>query len=187
MFIKLMRKEGLPIWIKAESIVTVEPTRTGGSLVVPLGDGLDYEVCENPETVLALIAGEPLPKIEPPTTQEEAPKKTKRVATRKAKAKAETESEVAVTPTEEKPKKKRATRKAKEEPAPIFFPVDQLDRIRKMAPGSVKKLSNTLVTQFKIEDPDAIVKHLEDSGVIAVVEHGHVNWLPPSADNVLKL
>ncbi len=191
MFIKLMRKAGEAIWIKAESIITVEPARTGGTIVVPMGDGLDYEVVEEPETVLALIAGEPPPK----------PKKATRKAT-KTKAKAADAAAIdAAAPAEEKPKKKRTTKKkataeeeeasskaetpAEMEPTPVFFTADQLARVRKMAPGSVKKLANTLATQFGVSDTNAVVRHLEETGVIAVVEHGHVNWLPPSLNNVL--
>ncbi len=170
MFVKLMRKEGQPIWIKAESVVTVEGSLTGGSIVVPMGDGLDYEVIEEPEVVLALLAGE-----KPP-----APKKAKRATTKKAKEKEEAE--------ESKPKKttrKRTTKKKEPEVPPVFFPVEQLERVRKMAPGSVRKLANTLNKQFNVSDPDALIKHLEATGVIAVVEHGHVNWLPPSPNNIL--
>ncbi len=186
MFIKLMRKAGEPIWIKAESIITVEPARTGGTVVVPMGDGLDYEVVEEPETVLALIAGEPPPK----------PKKATR-ATKKTKAKEEETAAPEDAPAEPK-KAKRTVRKTKAEPevapadaapteaepveetepvAPVFFPAEHLVRVRKMAPGSVRKLTNTLVKQFNVEDPDTIVKHLEATGVITVVEHGRVNWL----------
>ncbi len=192
MFVKFMRKEGAPIWIKAESVVTVEPARTGGSLVVPMGDGLDYEVVEEPEVVLALLAGETPP----------APKKTKRVATKKTKVAEEPVAEAPAATTEEpsveaKPKKatKRATTKKKTaakadakapaqepvaapEPPPVFFPAEQLERIRKMAPGSVRKLANTLNKQFNVSDPESVIKHLEQTGVIAVVEHGHVNWQP---------
>ncbi len=203
MFIKLTRKDGSPIWINATSVVTVEPARESGAIVVPAGDDLDYEVVESPETVVALLTGEPPP---------EPPKKAKR-ATRKTKAKAdgetETAAETAAGSAGEKPKKtaKRATRAKKAAPdeseppaepaspaepeeapaaSPVFFPAEHLERVRKMAPGSVRKLANTLATQFKIEDPDSVVRHLEETGVISVVEHGHVNWLPPSADNVLK-
>ncbi len=188
MFVKFIRKDGTPIWIKAASIVTVEPAHTGGSILVPMGDGLDYEVVETPEMALAMIAGEPLPKS---ASSVEA-KKTKR-STRKTKASTEAvQEEPASAEKDEKAKKATRTRKkvvteepesepeSEPEPVPIFFAADQIDRLRKMAPGSVKKLANTLVKQFKVEDPDVVVKHLEVTGVIAVVEHGHVKWLSSS-------
>lgn len=65
MFIRLTRVDGQPIWINASFVVTVEPTRSGGSIVVPIGDGLDYDVKEPPETVLALLDEAPPAKVVP--------------------------------------------------------------------------------------------------------------------------
>ena len=65
MFIRLTRTDGLPIWLNASFIVTVEPARSGGSIVVPIGDGLDYDVKEAPETVLALLNEAPSAKVVP--------------------------------------------------------------------------------------------------------------------------
>lgn len=65
MFIRLTRTDGLPIWLNASFIVTVEPARSGGSIVVPIGDGLDYDVKEAPETVLALLDNAPPAKVVP--------------------------------------------------------------------------------------------------------------------------
>ena len=65
MFIRLTRSDGLPIWINASFVVTVEPTKTGGSIVVPIGDGLDYDVREAPESVLALLNEAPPARVVP--------------------------------------------------------------------------------------------------------------------------
>ena len=65
MFIRLTRTDGLPIWLNASFIVTVEPTRSGGSVVVPIGDGLDYDVKESPESVLALLNEAPPARVVP--------------------------------------------------------------------------------------------------------------------------
>lgn len=65
MFIRLTRTDGLPIWINASFVVTVEPTRSGGSVVVPIGDGLDYDVREAPESVLALLDEAPPARVVP--------------------------------------------------------------------------------------------------------------------------
>ena len=65
MFLQLTRIDGLPIWINASFVVTVEPSRNGGSIVVPIGDGLDYDVREAPETVLALLKEAPPAKVVP--------------------------------------------------------------------------------------------------------------------------
>ena len=65
MFIQLTRTDGVPVWLNACFIVTVEPGRGSGSIVVPIGDGLDYEVRESPETVLSMLEGAPPAKIVP--------------------------------------------------------------------------------------------------------------------------
>ena len=69
MFIKLIRTDGRPIWINPEFIVTVENRKDGGAIVVPAGDGLDYDVKESSEMVMRLCGGDPpaeAPAPEPP-------------------------------------------------------------------------------------------------------------------------
>ena len=66
MFIKLTRFDNTPVWLNASFVVTVEPRKGGvGSVVVPIGDGLDYDVREQPEAVLALLDGAPVPEVVP--------------------------------------------------------------------------------------------------------------------------
>ena len=66
MFIKLTRFDNRPVWLNASFIVTVEPRRDGnGAVVVPIGDGLDYDVRETPAEVLKMLEGAPEPKIVP--------------------------------------------------------------------------------------------------------------------------
>lgn len=66
MFIKLTRFDNRPVWLNASFIVTVEPRRDGnGAVVVPIGDGLDYDVRETPAEVLKLLEGAPEPKVVP--------------------------------------------------------------------------------------------------------------------------
>ena len=66
MFIKLTKLDGRPVWLNASFIVTVEPRRDGnGAVVVPIGDGLDYDVKETPETVLRMLEGAPVPTVVP--------------------------------------------------------------------------------------------------------------------------
>ena len=64
MFIKLTRLNGAPIWINGAYVVTVEKGRQVGSVVVPIGDGLDYDVKETPEQILAMIDGK-VPAVVP--------------------------------------------------------------------------------------------------------------------------
>ena len=66
MFIKLTRFDNRPVWLNASFIVTVEPRRDGnGAVVVPIGDGLDYDVRETPTEVLKMLEGAPEAKVVP--------------------------------------------------------------------------------------------------------------------------
>lgn len=66
MYIKLTRFDNRPVWLNAAFVVTVEPRRDGkGAVVVPIGDGLDYDVRETPEEVLRMLEGCPVPKVVP--------------------------------------------------------------------------------------------------------------------------
>ena len=65
MFIKLTRLDNSPIWLNAAFIVTVEPRKGGGTIVVPIGDGLDYEVRETAEAVLGMLGDAPMPTVVP--------------------------------------------------------------------------------------------------------------------------
>ena len=240
MFIKLTKLDGTPIWINAVYVVTVEPRKGGGSVVVPVGDGLDYDVRESPEKVLAILGDVPAPPVIPipssdaltktPADVSPEPESNRQlVAEARQEASAQRpepkpaaggiESPVgmagtlvapeagaateAVTGTElangsaaaevadghepeaaeEKPRKRarktttakkpRAPRKAKKPALPI--PEAQVERLRKMAPGSVKKLQNTLQTQFKVEDAEGAVAALEANGVVKL-DRDHVIW-----------
>jgi len=55
MFVKFTKRDGSPVWINADYVVTVEPLRSGGALVVPIGDGLDYEVREDASAAVSLV------------------------------------------------------------------------------------------------------------------------------------
>ena len=52
---------------------------------------------------------------------------------------------------------------------------EELSRLRKLAPKTIAKLRNTLVTQFKSESPDDEVKVLESAGVISI-DQNRVTW-----------
>ena len=66
MYIKLTRFDNRPVWLNAAFVVTVEPRRDGnGAVVVPIGDGLDYDVRESPEEVLRMLEGCPAPRVVP--------------------------------------------------------------------------------------------------------------------------
>ena len=202
MFIKLTKLDGTPIWINAVYVVTVEPRKGGGSVVVPVGDGLDYDVLESPEKVLAILGDMPAPPMVPipssdaltktPADISPEPESNRQLVAEALVAPETGAATEAVTGTEpadgsaaaeEKPRKRvrkttaakkpRAPRKAKKPALPI--PEAQVERLRKMAPGSVKKLRNTLQTQFKVEDAEGAVAALEENGVLKL-DRDHVIW-----------
>lgn len=211
MYVKLTRLDNTPIWINASFIVTVEPRKAGGSVVVPIGDGLDYDVKESVENVLALLGDAPaaavvpvppppglaptradaLPSSEPrpdaaAPSEDPAPMPVKKATRTRAKAKAsvaETAETAAAakatetsgaTATDAAPAKKpRATRKAKK--PPLELSEDEIARLRKLAPGSVRKLQNTLASQFKTVDPDTTLAALEAHEVLAI-DRDHIVW-----------
>ena len=222
MYIKLTRLDGSPIWLNASFIVTIEPGRNGGSVVVPIGDGLDYDVREAPEAVLAALADAPVATVVPVPAPKgltsspddvspgggivdvgakgrEAPAagEPKAVAPAAAEADAaakpaarKSRAKVAGAETPEKGKfaakpRKRGGRKLK-----LDLDDDQLARLRKMAPGSVRKLLNTIVSQFKVADAEHTVKALVDHEIVSVDEQDHVSWLmalpAPSAPKAEK-
>ena len=70
MYIKLTKLDNAPIWLNAAFIVTIERGRNGGAVVVPVGDGLDYDVRESPEAVLAMLDGAPVAAVVPVPTKD---------------------------------------------------------------------------------------------------------------------
>lgn len=241
MFIKLTRLDNSPIWLNASFIVTVEPRKGGGTIVVPIGDGLDYEVREKAEVVLQMLDGAPVPAVVPvptsdglaPTPDDVSPEPERpepvvpaRAFKPVAPAPAEPEpvaaapadpapaaEEVAVAePEPEKPTRKRTTRKtatkttakttktatktrkrttkkaeaeeapvepsvepppAEPEPEPVVEvtpPISltevQIERLRRMMPRSVRKLSNTLIAQFRVDAPEPVIEELMAHGVV---------------------
>lgn len=239
MFIKLTRLDNSPIWLNASFIVTVEPRKGGGTIVVPIGDGLDYEVREKAEVVLQMLDGAPVPAVVPvptsdglvPTPDDVSPEPERpepvvpaRAFKPVAPAPAEPEpvaaasADPAPTPEEvvaaesEKPTRKRSTRKtatktaaktaktatktrkrttkkaeteetpveptaepppAEPEPEPVIEvtpPISlteaQIERLRRMMPRSVRKLSNTLIAQFRVDAPEPVIEELVAHGVV---------------------
>ena len=186
-FIKLTRFDNKPVWLNASFVVTVEPRRDGvGSVVVPIGDGLDYDVREAPEEVLKMLADEPVPAVvpvpvsdglaptpgdvspepephreEPPREEPPAPKaaEPKKPRRRTAKAKAEGDAP--------KPAAKKSSERktAKKSVAPLEMSDEQIARLVKLSPKTEDKLKNTLLTQFHIADVIATVQGLEAKGV----------------------
>lgn len=241
MYIKLTRFDNTPVWINAAFVVTVEPRRQSvGSIVVPIGDGLDYEVRESPEQVLAMLDGAPVAAVVPvpppksltktpddvsaepmtmtaadvlavsdveqvktpvkPAEKVHSQAKPQPSSAAESQAEAAAESETAADSTDvfanraeksaepeftapiegaEAPAKKTAkktTRKPRAKKTAEAVPTaEQIERLRKMAPGSVKKLANTITSQLKLAGPDSIIEDLVRQGVLTL-DHDHVIW-----------
>ena len=195
MYIKLTRLDNSPLWLNAAFVVTIEPRKGGGATVVPIGDGLDYDVKESPETVLALLDGAPTPAVVPvptsdaltPTPDDVSPETDAQLVAEARQSAAAQEPAAAEPPAEEKPakrtrktasttaKKPRVSRKKK--PA-LPLEAEDVERLSRMRPKSLKKLQNTLQSQFKIEDAASAVEALAANGVFTL-EQERVIWPVP--------
>ena len=203
MVIKLTRLDNTPIWINASFVVTVEPRKAGGSVVVPIGDGLDYDVKEMPEAVLALLGdapapavvpvppppglapktlgveaeAEPTPNAEPVAESASAPAKKTTRTRAKAKASApaaETEAVTAEAASDDKPPAKKPRARRTKKPA-LPLTEDEVARLKKLAPGTVRKLQNTLVAQFRAVEPEAAIVALEAHEILTI-DRDHIVW-----------
>ena len=201
MYIKLTRMNGRPIWLNASFVVTVEPTPIGGAIVVPIGDGLDYEVRETPETVLALLAGAPVPTVVPvrppralaPRPEDVSPederpsdpepeqpmdeaKPTKRGRRRKKNAE---QSVPASTADKVQNASAEEVSRMTETPEPEGFREIVADlKARKCRTG--KRLRNAIKSYFKKTDEieiDYIIETMINRGYMLVGADGHVTWI----------
>ena len=189
-FIKLTRLDGSPIWLNASFVVTVEPRKGGGAVVVPIGDGLDYDVREPPEAVLAVIDGAPVPEIVPVPTSDALTPTPDDVSPEPEKADGEADGKTAAKAPRKASPRRRATAgtdapapAATFEPLPLNKPEvelleDEIARLRKMAPRTVKKLQNTILNQFKGVNSESAVTTLAARGIITI-DGTRVNWLQP--------
>ena len=204
MYIKLTRFDNRPVWINAAFVVTVEPRRDGnGAVVVPIGDGLDYDVRESPEDVLRMLEGCPAPQVVPvpvsdcltKTPADVSPEPERKPPEPVAETKPAAAKPVETKPVETKPveakadepvekpakrpartKKPAAAKKVKPAKKPVLeLSDDEVSRLGKLAPKSVAKLKNTLSTQFRVADVSETVAALEAKGVIRL-DGNHVSW-----------
>ena len=185
MFIKLTRFDNRPVWINAAFVVTVEPRRDGsGAVVVPIGDGLDYDVRESPEDVLRMLEGCPAPQVVPVPVSDCLTKTPADVSpeperTRGGETAPVASTEISTTKPAKKParaKKPAVTKKPKAAKTPVLeLPDEEVARLGKLAPKSVAKLKNTLSTQFHVADISGTVAALEAKGVIKL-DGKHVVW-----------
>jgi len=184
MFIKLTRFDNRPVWLNASFIVTVEPRRDGkGAVVVPIGDGLDYDVRETPEEVLRMLDGAPVPTVVPvpvsdclaPTPADVSPEPERQREPERKPAVEATAEKTEDQSAEAKPKK-RATRtrkvtakKAKasaeeqptevsaEAPAPAEVPAEKAEE-KPVPPRAELELSETDVVRLRKLAPKSLAK-----------------------------
>ena len=186
MYIKLTRFDNRPVWLNAAFVVTVEPRRDGsGAVVVPIGDGLDYDVRESPEEVLRMLEGCPAPQVVPVPVSDCLTKTPADVSPEPERQEKEIAKPIEAKPGEpeakpvKKParaKKPAAAKKAKPAKKPVLeLSDDEVVRLGKLAPKSIAKLKNTLSTQFRVSDVSETVAALEAKGVIKL-DGNHVSW-----------
>ena len=218
MFIKLTQLDGKPIWFNQAYIVTVEPRRKGtGALVVPLGDGLDYEVLESTDAIIEALGGAVKPAATPNVSSSanknssesdkisksaaplEAPdfridgglivpapppatepqtvaKKKKATAVTAAKTTKATKTTTRKTATKSTAKTTATKKKKKPALPPLPLTEEQLMRLQKMSPGSLRKLVNTLMSQFAVAETSPVVDALCAHEIISITDQGHVDW-----------
>ena len=185
MYIKLTRMNGQPIWLNASFVVTIEPAaHSGGAIVVPIGDGLDYEVREPPETVLALLSGAPAPAVvpvPPPRTLTPQPDDVSPETERTASPEPEKAA------TDAKPAKKTSRRKKKVEkealpaedlPDPEGFK-EIMAGLKERKCRTEKRLRNAIKSFFKKTDDaeiDHIIETMINKGYMSIGANGHVTW-----------
>lgn len=206
MFIKLTKFDNRPVWINASFVVTVEPRKDGvGTLVVPIGDGFDYDVRESVEEVLAKLEGAPAAAVVPVPASDGLTAMPEDVSPEKAPPR-EPAAESAKEP--KKPRKRTVRAKAKKDqegsaaepsapaaeaaasepsvpadvapaanvpPPPLELGEDQVARLAKLAPKSVSKLKNTLASQFHVADLNATVAALAAQGTFSI-DGARVIW-----------
>ena len=206
MYIKLTRFDNRPVWLNAAFVVTVEPRRDGsGAVVVPIGDGLDYDVRESPEIVLRMLEGCPAPQVVPvpvsdcltktpadlsPEPERKPPEPVRKPVEPERKPVEPERKSVESSAEEERPavqaekpakrparvKKPAAVKKPKAAKKPVLELSDEeVSRLGKLAPKSIAKIKNTLSTQFRVADVSGTVAALEAKGVIKI-DGNHVNW-----------
>ena len=187
MYIKLTRFDNRPVWLNAAFVVTVEPRKEGsGAVVVPIGDGLDYDVRESPEDVLRMLEGCSAPQVVPvpvsdcltKTPADVSPEPERRPSETAADEKrpiAQVEKPAKKPTKAKKPVAAKKPKAAKTPASALELSDEDVTRLGKLAPKSVAKLKNTLNTQFHIADVSGTVAALAAKGIIKI-DGNHVTW-----------
>ena len=193
MFIKLTRTDGTPVWMNPEFIVRFEPWKKGSAVAVA-GDG-DFEVMEEPRTILALAGGTPSTPIK------EAPAVTVEVELPKRKTRTRRKAEEAP-PAEEAPAPAAETAPAptpqpapEPPPAPVQAPApDSAENLFPQPPDEVeaaaailkkhrcrsrKRIQNTIKSlnpKMSMEAARALLEQMEARGLVLIDAQGHATF-----------
>lgn len=199
-FVRFTRLDGAntPIWINAAFVVTVEPRKGGGSLVVPMGDGMDYEVRETPEAVLKSLEGSEVPEVlavpaptgltkmpddvspetlpgsgdapAPESDNVDKPKPAKRTAAKKASARKESSAKDREDGKSPAAKKRSRAKTAEKAAGSVDpFVAEAVEYVIARKPSSKKKIENTLKNKYRDKDEAAIGAVLAELEKKAVV------------------
>ena len=207
MFIKLTRTDGRPIWINPEFIVTVENRKDGGAIVVPAGDGLDYDVKESSDAVMRLCGGEPppeapVPEPPPPDPNEALPivnapdlpvdqaeatvqalrEKVKRLRETAAAKKPDEKAAPSAEPPpaeapEAEPKPAAKPRKRTSRKKPAIDLTDEQMERLKKMAPSSRQKLLNTLAHLKVANAEATAVALLAHKVIEMTPDNHVNWL----------
>ena len=215
MFIKLTRTDGRPIWINPEFVVTVEDRKGGGAIVVPAGDGLDYDVKESPDAVMRMCGGgmpmsateqpaagpaeQPPAEPQPPAEQEQpATEPTDALPMQDAPPVSVDQAEATVQALREKVKRLRKVAEAEPKPPADEAKAKPAAKPRKKASRSKKPaidLTDEQMTRLKKMAPGSRQKllntlsHLKmpnaEATAVALIAHKVIEILPDNHVNWL--
>ncbi len=191
MFIKLTKTDGTPVWLNPEFIVRIEAWKKG-SAVAAAGDG-DFEVMEDPRTILKLAGGTPAVPVAPaapvgtpavpaaPAAPVETPVVPVRKTRSRKKAVAESESEPVPAP-EPAPEPAPVS---EQPPASNLFPEppDEVAMaaaiLKKHRCRSRKRIQNTIKSlnpKMSMEAARALLEQMEARGFVIIDEQGHATF-----------
>ena len=197
MFIKLTRTDGMPVWMNPEFIVRFEPWKKGSAVAVA-GDG-DFEVMEEPRTILALAGGmaggtpsTPIKEAPAATVEVELPKRKTRT---RRKAEEAPPAEVASAPAAETAPAPTPQPAPEPPPAPVQAPApDSAENLFPQPPDEVeaaaailkkhrcrsrKRIQNTIKSlnpKMSMEAARALLEQMEARGFVIIDEQGHATF-----------
>jgi hypothetical protein len=141
----------------------LEGTPVPAVIPVPASDALVKAPCGTDAA-----SSDPEP-ADAPAEKEEEEKAAGKTAGRRGGTRAAKSAEAKTAPESGKAEdRKKTAARGRKRKDPAGLDEAQLERLRKLAPKSVKKMVNTLSTQFKTPDAEAAVNALSDAGIFVI-------------------